>query len=115
MSTMNVTNCADVVITNGTNVSNTVLANEQYSDAEYITLYAPSGLVAGEAGVIQVSYDGGTTWHTLNNNVGDVSYPAASKAIEYITFTAPAFRLSVTTGNVAATRTFKMTKAWRGC
>lgn len=115
MSTMNFAKCVDLVIPSGTNVSNSVKANEQYGDADYIMIYAPSGLVAGEAGVIQVSYDEGTTWHTLNNNVGDVTYPAASKAIEYVSFSAPMFRLSVSSGNVAATRTFKMTKSWRGC
>lgn len=115
MSAMNISNCPDITIPNGTSVSNTVLAHSVYADADYITLYAPAGLVAGEAGVIQISNDDGVTWFTLNNNVSDVSYPVASKAIEYVTFAASAFRLSVSVGNVAADRVFKMTKAWRGC
>ncbi len=115
MSSINISTCPDITIPNGTNVSNSVKAVEVYGDAEYITLYAPAGLVAGEAGVIQISMDEGVTWFTLNNNVSDVSYPAANKAIEYVTFSAPMFRLSVTAGNVVADRAFKMTKAWRGC
>lgn len=116
MSTMNISACADIVIPNGTADSNTVSMYEQYSDADYITIMAPSALAAGESGTIMVSFDG-TTWFTLSNNVSDISYPVASKAIEYVTFSAPYFKLHVTgaSGTVAATRTFKMWKAWRGC
>jgi hypothetical protein len=106
--------CPNVTIPNGTSVSNEVKAREVFQDADAIALFAPAALDA-HTYVIEVCPDidaTSPTWSVLNDAVSDVGPPAAGKAVVYPAPAISAFRIKDQTGNVAADRTWKMTKIY---
>lgn len=108
---MFMTRCADITIPNGSNVSNTVLATEQYIGAYVISLSAPATLDSDTFN-IEVSDDPeatAPTWNTLNDGTSDVAAPStASKTINYPAFANKAFRIKKSATTVAASRTWRM-------
>ncbi len=98
----------DLVILINTDVSRTVNSEEESWDADLIGIIAPA---SAEATEIEVSADA-VTFVPLNDGTNDVAGPAASKAVEYDSFSFPYWRLKAPGGNVAATRTFKCYKTW---
>lgn len=105
----------DLVIPNGTQVSNILQADRQYSDADGITLHAPTALDATTF-TIQVSNDRNatvsSTWRTLQigDPAADASPPLAGRSRYYqdLSYFA-AFRLA-SSAPVAADRTWNAEK-----
>lgn len=110
----------DLVIPNGTALSNVLTATGAptapnmatdgagFRDADSISIAAPATLP--EATTVQVSMDesGAEGWHNLVRGGADVTI-AAGKAVTVELISFKAIRLSAG-GNVAAQRTFKVTK-----
>lgn len=100
--------CEDLVITSGGTTSRSVETAAETIDAWYLNIQAPATLA--ETCTIEVSHDN-STWTTLNNGVSDVYTPTAGKGGIYENLSFPYFRIKSAT-TTAATRTFKLSKAW---
>lgn len=106
-----------LTIPNGAAVSNILNANKSYADAESIDLYAPAALDALtftiEVNANPDAVAASTGWVTLQigDPAADAAPPAAGKGRTYYELaTAFAFRLK-SSGNVAADRTFLVSKS----
>lgn len=104
--------CPDIVLASVQNSAG-VDIHQVLADAENWGLICPASM---EVGTIEVS-DDGTTWVTWQMQVGitftDVAYPAASKGGSFAEVPPfKYFRIHVTAGATAATRTIKM---WKRC
>ena len=98
---------ADVTIANGSSTSRVVDGKYEYADATAINIQSPATLP--DTVVIEVSYDG-STFATLNDGTSDIAVPGAGKARQYIEMLGTkSFRLKASS-NVAADRTFKLSK-----
>jgi len=108
----------DLVIPNGTAVSNILLAKEQYADADAVGIMTPATIDA-VAFTVEVSNDpaatAASTWFTLqigSDTLADSSVATASKArVFYEIPVFAAFRIKAAS-NVAADRTFKANKTY---
>jgi hypothetical protein len=104
--------CPDVTIPSGSASSN-IISRGVIGDAAAITLYAPAALDA-HTYVIEVSRTldatSSSTWSVLSNGVADITPPAAGKVTVYPFPNWQSFRIKDQSGNVAADRTWGMTK-----
>ena len=101
---------ADVTVASGATESRAVYADYEYSDARYLTIYAPATLDA-VTWTIEVSTDG-TTWSTLNNGTSDIAPPAAGKARQYIEMLSSRYFRIKASSATAANRIFRVSKQW---
>lgn len=113
MSLSNV-KCVDVTIPNGAANSNVVKAREQYDDAAVLTLYAPAVLDAFTftLEVTEAPDDAAPVFRTLQvgDPAADAVPPPVGKARAYFELSAAmGFRIH-SSSNVAADRTWKLTK-----
>jgi hypothetical protein len=99
-----------VTIPNGTNASRAVFSAYEYSDAVAISIQAPAALDA-QTFTLEGSQDG-STWATLSDGTADIPVPAAGKIIQYTELLSVNYWRIKSSGNVAADRTFKVTKQW---
>lgn len=100
----------EVYIPSGSNATRAIVSDIECSDATAITIQSPTTLDALTF-TIEVSQDG-TTWATANDGTGDLPVPAASKAIQYVEMLSVRYWRIKASGNVAADRTFAVTKQW---
>lgn len=111
--------CADLVIAIGTAISNWLPINV-IRDANALVIFAPSALDA-HSFTLQVTYDKApdvtTPTHILdwNDGVGNIPAPGVNQAIIYpLPNGFNGIAIKDNTGNVAASRTFKVRKIWEG-
>ena len=101
---------SDAVIANGANASRAVYSDYEYSDATAITIQAPAALDALTF-TLEVSQDG-SSWTTASDGSNDLPVPAAGKAVQYTELLSVKYWRIKASGNVAADRTFKVSKQW---
>lgn len=106
---MHFSQCEDLVIASGTDVSRVVDANKETADAETLGILGAVALTGTLT--IEVCPTANGTFVTLNNGTSDVAGPAAGKAIEYNNFAFPYWRLK-SSSNEGADRTLKLYKLW---
>lgn len=102
-------NAPPLTIPSGASVSN-ALDFASYSDAASIILYAPATLDALTF-TIEGSRDG-ITFMTLYDGAADIAPPPAGKCRQYIEMIGLNFFRIKASGNVAADRTWSVTKTW---
>lgn len=100
----------DVVIPSGSSVTRSISGAYEYSDAVAIVIQSPAALDALSF-TIEVSNDG-TNFVTLTDGFSNLPVPGAGKATQYTEMLGSrAFRIKAS-GNVAADRTFLVSKQW---
>jgi hypothetical protein len=100
----------DIVIPSGSSVTRSISGAYEYSDAVAITIQSPATLDALTF-TIEISNDG-TNFATMSDGTNNIPVPAAGKAIQYTDMLgARAWRIKAS-GNVAADRTFLVSKQW---
>lgn len=118
--------CPDIKIASGTAISNVAHSKDVYDDAEFIVLQSPSSL---DAHTYVLEFNFTEEFDALRNPVAPVftplfdpyigsaganlAIPAAGLAQIYLNPTWISFRIHDTTGNAAADRIWKMSKAIR--
>jgi hypothetical protein len=117
MSSLMMTAGPDLVIPINTAVSNSINWLGDMFDAEALGIQAPAVMDAHNF-IIQVSQDG-ATWGDLQDlTATPVKAPSSANiGMMYngIIAAFPYMRIKDNSGNVAAERTFKTHKMWRGC
>lgn len=104
-----------ITIPINTAVSNAIPAKTVYSDAVGIMIYSPASLDA-HSFILQVAQNAASpTWVDYEDENGDdIATPDAAKARSYFGLPlAGAFRIKDITGNVAAERTWLMSKLYK--
>lgn len=100
----------DVVIASGASATRSISGAYEYSDATAIVIQSPATLDALSF-TIEISNDG-TTWATLTDGTNPLPMPGAGQAMQYTDMLgARAFRIKASS-NVAADRTFLVSKQW---
>jgi len=102
--------CPNLVVTNGTAASNAVPAKANYSDAETLTIFAPSTLDAGTNTLEVEPTETGTSFVTLQSGGADINI-AAGKAVVLTEIAWKQIRVKCG-NNQTADRTFQMVKQW---
>jgi len=100
----------NVVIASGTNATRAIFGTYEYSDATAITIQSPATL-DGLTFTIEISNDS-STWATLSDGLNDIPVPIAGKAAQYTDMLGSKYFRIKASGNVAADRTFLVSKQW---
>ena len=102
----------DVSIASGQSATRAIFGPYEYSDATAIIIQSPATLDA-IVFTIEVSQDG-TTWATLVEPITSTSVvaPTAGNAIQYTNILGSKYFRIKGASNVAATRTFRVSKQW---
>lgn len=100
----------DVVIPAGSSATRAIFGTYEYSDATAIVIQSPAVLDA-LAFTIEISNDG-TTWNTLTDGILPLPVPAAGQAMQYTDILGSKYFRIKASGNVAAARTFLVSKQW---
>lgn len=100
----------NVVIPSGESASRTIFSQQESSDAVAISIQAPAAL---DAIVFSIeASNNGTVWATLSDGTADLPAPAAGKVVQYVEMLSVRFWRIRSASNVAADRTFIVTKQW---
>lgn len=100
----------NVVIASGQSATRAIFGPYEYSDATTIMIQSPAALDALSF-TIEVSQDG-TNWATLTDGFSNLPVPGAGKAAQYTDMLASKYFRIKASGNVAADRTFRVSKQW---
>lgn len=100
----------DVIIPSGSNATRAIQGVYEYSDASNIGIQSPA-VLDELTFTIEVSADA-ATWATLTNGASALPVPDASEALQYIEMLPFKYWRIRASGNVAADRTFLVSKQW---
>jgi hypothetical protein len=100
----------DVVIASGASATRAISGAYEYSDAVAIVIQSPATLDALTF-TLEVSNDG-STWATLSDGITDLTMPGAGKSKQFTEMLGSRFFRIKSSGNVAADRTFLVSKQW---